>query len=271
MTEKSTTPFRFSPTIPALFILMALVLTGCASKKDILYLQDIEKIAANQQEMYANPVIRPNDILMINVSAEDMEVAMPFNLLAPAQNMQESRMQASRGFAREIQGYIVDADGTIQFPILGELEVGGMTRQDLLKMLYERIGEHIQNPIINVRITNFKVTVLGEVNRPGAYAIGDERVTLLEALGMAGDLNIYGKRDNIIVLREEAGVKQYKIIDITKSDFLHSDFYYLQQNDIVYVQPNGPMVQASAYNRNIGAWVSITSLLISIIVLIDRF
>jgi len=268
MTEKSTTPFRFSPTIPALFILMALLLTGCASKKDILYLQDIEKIAANQQEMYANPVIRPNDILLINVSAADMEVAMPFNLLAPARNLQEANRS---GNLRELQGYIVDADGTIQFPILGEIKVGGMTRQDLLRMLHERISEHIQNPIINIRITNYKVTVIGEVNRPGTYEIGDERVTLLEALGMAGDMSIYGKRDDIIIIREENGIKQYKIIDITKSDFLFSDYYYLQQNDIVYVQPNNPMIQASAYNRNLGAYVSITSLLMSLIIFIDRF
>src|SRR5690606_10267823 len=233
---------------------------GCASKKDILYMQDIERIAEQQKEMYANPTIRPNDILMINVSADDMDVAMPFNLLAPAQNLQQVRQQSSSGFAREIQGYIVDADGTIQFPILGELEVGGMTRQDVLKMLYERIGEHIQNPIINVRITNYKVTVLGEVTRPGAYAIGDERVTLLEAIGMAGDLTIYGRRDNIIVVRENEGVKEYKIVDITKTDFLQSDYYYLQQNDVVYVQPNGPQIQASAYNRNITAYVSISSL-----------
>jgi|SRR5690554_17513 len=269
MTEKSILPLRFSPLIPILLITLVLFI-GCASKKDILYMQDIERLAEQQQEMYANPIIRPNDILMINVSADDMDVAMPFNLLAPAQNMQQMRQQ-TLGIAREIQGYIVDADGTIQFPILGELQVGGMTRQDLLKMLYSRIGEHIQNPIINVRITNYKVTIIGEVTRPGAYSIGDERVTLLEALGMAGDLTIYGKRDNILIIREENGLKNYKVIDLTKSDFLHSDFYYLQQNDVVYVQPNGPQVQASAYNRNVGAWVSIASLLISVILLIDRF
>jgi len=271
MTEKSILSLRFSPLIPILLITLVLLVTGCASKKDILYMQDIERISEQQQEMYANPTIRPNDILMINVSADDMDVAMPFNLLAPAQNMQQMRQQANFGVAREIQGYIVDADGTIQFPILGELQVGGMTRQDLLKMLYKRISEHIQNPIINVRITNYKVTIMGEVARPGAYSIGDERVTLLEALGMAGDLTIYGKRDNILVIREENGLKNHKFIDLTKSDFLHSDFYYLQQNDVVYVQPNGPQVQASAYNRNVGAWVSIASLLVSVILLIDRF
>lgn len=230
-------------------------------------MQDIEKLAEENKEMYNNPVIRPNDMLVINVSAADMEVAMPFNLLMPARNLQE----ANSSFNREIQAYIVNNDGTIEFPVLGTMEVGGLTRQELVQKLKEEIGKHIVNPIINVRITNYKVTVLGEVNRPGTYPIGDERITLLEAIGMAGDMNIYGRRDNVIVIRENEGIKEYKIIDITKSDFLQSDYYYLQQNDVVYVQPNGPQIQASAYNRNISAYVSISSLLISVILLIDRF
>jgi len=230
-------------------------------------MQDIEKLAEENKEMYNNPVIRPNDMLVINVSAADMEVAMPFNLLMPARNLQE----ANSSFNREIQAYIVNNDGTIEFPVLGTMEVGGLTRQELIQKLKEEIGKHIVNPIINVRITNYKVTVLGEVNRPGTYPIGDERITLLEAIGMAGDMNIYGRRDNVIVIRENEGIKEYKIIDITKSDFLQSDYYYLQQNDVVYVQPNGPQIQASAYNRNISAYVSISSLLISVILLIDRF
>src|SRR5690554_583854 len=253
--------------LPFLLLVFVLLLSSCASKKDILYMQDIERLAEENKEMYNNPVIRPNDMLVINVSAADMEVAMPFNLLMPARNLQE----ANSSFNREIQADIVNNDGTIEFPVLGTMEVGGLTRQELIQKLKEEIGKHIVNPIINVRITNYKVTVLGEVNRPGTYPIGDERITLLEAIGMAGDMNIYGRRDNVIVIRENEGIKEYKIIDITKSDFLQSDYYYLQQNDVVYVQPNGPQIQASAYNRNISAYVSISSLLISVILLIDRF
>ena len=258
---------QYKRYIPYTLLIFVLLLSSCASKKDILYLQDIDKLANQTEEMYNNLVIRPNDLLVINVSAADMEVAMPFNLLAPARNLQ----QANSSLNREQQGYIVNNDGTIEFPILGTLKVGGLTRQELIQKLKEEISKHIINPIINVRIVNYKVTVLGEVTRPGTYTIGDERVTLLEAIGMAGDLSIYGRRDNIIVVRENEGVKEYKIIDITKTDFLQSDYYYLQQNDVIYVQPNGPQVQASAYNRNITAYVSISSLIISVIVLIDRF
>lgn len=252
---------------PVSFLLVTfLLLTSCASKKDILLLQDIETIAFQTDEMYSNPVIRPNDILIITVSAADMDAVMPFNLMMPARNIRE----ASNELLRELQGYIVSSDGTIEFPTLGSLKVGGMTRQELLLKLKEDLTEYVKDPVVNIRIANFKVTVIGEVARPGTYPVRDERITLLEAIGMAGDLTPYGRRDNIVVLREQDGLKQYKIIDIRNSDFLQSDYYYLQQNDVVWVQPNGPQVQASAFNRNIPVYVSITSVLISLAVLLMR-
>src|SRR5690606_10602165 len=154
--------------------------------------------------------------------------------------------------------------------VLGTLTVGGMTRQELVNHLKEKLSTYIKNPIVNIDITNYKVTVLGEVNRPGTFTIPDERITLLEALGMAGDLNIYGKRNNVLVLREENGVRTYSKIDLTKSDFIDSPFYYLKQNDVVYVQPNNAQVGAAAYNRNATVYISIASVLISLAVLITR-
>src|SRR5690606_34057286 len=174
-------------------------------------------------ENYVPPDIRPNDILIINVAAFDMEAAAPFNLVQPARNLMQVRNMANR----EVQGYLVHDDGTIEFPVLGTVEVGGLTRKELVHYLKKEISTYIKNPIINIDIVNYKVTVLGEVNRPGTFTIPDERITILEALGMAGDLNIYGKRDNILVLREENGVRTYSKIDITKSDFIQSPFYYL--------------------------------------------
>lgn len=229
-------------------------------------MQDIATMAGMTTDNYAPPAIRPNDILIINVAAFDMETAAPFNLVQPARNL----MQVQNLANREVQGYLVNDDGTIEFPVLGTVVVGGKTRQELVNYLKKEISTYIKNPIINIDIVNYKVTVLGEVNRPGTFTIPDERITLLEAIGMAGDLNIYGKRNNILILREENGVRTYSVIDITKTDFIQSPFYYLKQNDVVYVQPNNAQVGAAAYNRNAPVYISIASVLISLAILITR-
>jgi len=245
---------------------MLSILTSCVSKKEILYLQDIEKIASNNEAMFSNPVIQPNDILSINVTAFDMEAAAPFNLVLPARMAQE----VTNTSARELQGYLVSVEGTIEFPVLGTINVGGLSRQELIEKMKDEISVYIKDPIVNISISNYKVTVLGEVMRPGTFNISGERITLLEALGSAGDLTIYGKRNNIIILREQNGVKTHSIVDITKSDFLNSPYYFLHQNDVIYVQPNSAQVGAAAYNRNSSVYISIASVLISLIVLISR-
>ncbi|MCR9183143.1 MAG: polysaccharide biosynthesis/export family protein [Flavobacteriaceae bacterium] len=249
-----------------LFTIILSTLASCVSKKDILYLQDIEKMATNSDAMFSTPVIQPNDILSINVTAFDMEAAAPFNLIMPARTVQELTNTSTK----ELQGYLVSIDGTIEFPVLGTLKVAGLSRQELIEKMKEEIRVYIKDPIVNVTISNYKVTVLGEVMRPGIYNIPDERITLLEALGKAGDLTIYGKRTNIILLREQDGVKTHSIIDITKSDFLNSPYYFLKQNDVIYVQPNSAQVNSAAYNRNSSVYISIASVLVSLIVLISR-
>jgi polysaccharide biosynthesis/export protein len=251
--------------LPLLIFLM-LIITSCASKKDILYLQDYERIATMTTGNFEPLVIRPNDILLINVASFDMEAAAPFNLVQPARSLTQGRATSGR----DAQGFIVNADGTIEFPVLGTIMAGGKTRQELVNHLKDEISVYLKDPIINIEITNYKITVLGEVNSPGTFSVRDERVTLLEALGYAGDLNIYGKRDNILVLREENGVRSYSVVDITNTNFVQSPFYYLRQNDVVYVQPNSPQIQASAYNRNSSIYLSIVSLIITLTVLITR-
>lgn len=247
-------------------LILVFILGSCVSKKEILYLQDIQKIANNEQALFSSPVIQPNDILSINVTTFDMEAAAPFNIIMPARTVQEST-----GFSnREQQGYLVSVEGNIEFPVLGTLQVGGLSRQELIEKIKNQISVYLNNPIINITIANYKVTVLGEVQRPGTYNIPNERITLLEALGKAGDMTIYGKRNNVIILREQNGVKQHTIVDITKSDFLNSPYYFLHQNDVVYIQPNSAQVNSAAYNRNSSVYISIASVLISLIVLITR-
>lgn len=249
-----------------LFVFLAGFITSCVSKKEIIYMQDIEELKTASDTLYSKATIRPNDLLSIYVTAFDMEAAMPFNMILPATTLQEQ----ANPISRNTQGYLVNQDGTIEFPVLGTLDVAGLTRQQLILKLKKEISTYLVNPIVNVSILNYKVTVLGEVARPGTYSTPDERITLLEAIGMAGDLTIYGKRDNILVLREINGMKTYQKIDITQTDFLQSPFYYLQQNDVVYVQPNKAQMGGAAYNRNTSVYISIASVLISLMVLIAR-
>lgn len=169
-----------------------------------------------------------------------------------------------------IQYYLVDRNGNIEFPVLGKLQVGGLSRTEVLQSLKDKIAVYIKNPIINLRIMNFKVSLQGEVNMPGTYSIASERVTLIEALSMAKDLTIYGKRDNILVIREINGAKSYNRVDITKADFINSPFYYLTQNDVVYIEPNKTKVNASAVGPNTSVIISAASILISLSVLIFK-
>ncbi len=241
---------------------------SCASKKDIVYYQNIDGINASQNIASYEVKIQPDDLLMIIVSAEDPEIAMPFNLSSAAVP-NPSNLQAASG-QQVMQFYLVDRNGNIEFPVLGKLQVGGMTRTEVLQSLKEKITIYIKNPIINMRIMNFKISLQGEVNMPGIYSVESERITLIEALSKARDLTIYGRRNNILVIREINGVKSYNRVDITKADFINSPFYYLTQNDIVYVEPNNTRVNASAVGPNTSVIISAISILISLSVLLFK-
>ena len=248
--------------------LLVLLLFSCASPKDVVYYQGIEGIAGNTQAASYEIKIQPDDLLMIIVSAEDPEIAMPFNLKSVSM-VTPSRQDLVRS-QETMQLYLVDAVGAIEFPVLGKLKVSGLSRTEVLQMLQLKIGVYIKNPIINLRIMNFKVSVQGEVNLPGSYPIASERVTLIEALTMAKDLTIYGKRNNILVIREIDGVKSYNRVDITQANFINSPFYYLAQNDVIYVEPNRNKINGAAIGPNTGVIISATSLLIALITILLR-
>lgn len=253
----------------ASFLLILLLCLSCGSKKDVVYYQNIDSLSAQQENNNSYEIkIQPDDLLMIIVSAEDPEVAMPFNLTTiSVANSAKLEVQAGQ---QTIQSYLVDRNGMIEFPILGKLVVGGLSRTEVLKLLREKISLYIKNPIVNLRIMNFKISLQGEVNLPGTYPVSSERVTLVEALSMAKDLTIYGKRDNILVIREVNGVKSYNRVDITKSDFINSPFYYLAQNDVIYVEPNKTRINSSAVGPNTSVIISAISILVSLSVLIFK-
>ncbi len=257
--------------IPTLLVtaVLSLLLTGsCVSRKKMAYFQNMEQLDTAIDASRTNLVIQPNDLLTITVSAANIEAVQPFNL--PVTSAPRLGQPGSIGGAMELQSYLVDSDGNIEFPVLGTVHVAGFTRQELVKKMKEEISRYVQNPIVNIKIINFQVTVLGEVNQPGTFTVPDERISLSKALGLAGDLSIYGRRDNVLIIRETGDKEQYAYVDLTDSDLLNSPFYYLHQNDVVIVEPNQAQLQGASYNRNASVYISIASVLVSLIVLIAR-
>lgn len=250
----------------SLLLLVSLFIFSCASKDKIIYYENAEKNISNSVQK-VNTRIQPDDLLMIIVSALDPDLAIPFNLTSTSTVMREN--QAGVGQQSQ-QLYLVDGNGKIEFPVIGQINVLNRTKDEVIEELKSKISVYINNPIINVRIMNFKVTVQGEVNKPGVHTITSERLTVTEALSLSGDLTIYGNRNNILIIREENGKRISQRIDLTKTDFISSPFYYLKQNDIVYVEPNKTRVNASAVGPNASIFISIASLVIGILTLISR-
>jgi len=250
-----------------ILFLFAILFFSCASRKDLVYYQDIDGLK-NQKSNTYEIKIQPDDLLMIIVSADDPESALPFNLTTISVPTADPKGFSNFMGQQSIQNYLVDTSGAIDFPVLGKLKVGGLSRSQLLQILEYKIAKYIKNPIITIRLTNFKVSVQGEVNSPGTYPVASDRVTLIETLAIAKDLTIYGKRNNILIIREIDGVKSYNRVDITKADFISSPFYYLAQNDVVYVEPNKTKINGAAVGSNTGVIISISSLLITLITLI---
>ncbi len=247
-----------------LLVFSLTLLLSCASKKKVVYLQDIDQTKSYDSSTLYEPKLQPDDLLSIIVSAENPELSVPFNLPQIQGNYEINNNQNG------IKTYLVDNFGYIEFPVIGKLKLGGLTRTEATAKLVTAVGEYIKNPIINLRILNFKVSILGEVLKPSSFTLSSERITLLEAISMAGDLTIYGKRNNILIIREAEGKKTYNRVDITKSDFLNSPFYYLAQNDIVVVEPNKTRVNASVIGPNVTATISAISVLVTLIVVLLR-
>ncbi len=251
----------------AVLALLLITISSCVSRKEIAYFQDIEALAALQSSKESAVVLQPNDLLSITVSSFNLEAARPFNLIMesrPSLNGQANFNNTQQ------QGYLVDADGTIEFPVLGTLQVAGLTRKELNAMLEKRLEEYLKDPIVTIRLLNFQISVLGEVTRPGTYMVTGERVTLPAALGLAGDLTIYGERDNILVIRETSDGKNYAYLDLTDASVINSEYYYLRQNDVIYVEPNKAQRQSATFNRNSTVYISVASLLVSVLILIFR-
>lgn len=252
-------------------ISIILIQFSCVSKKRITYFQNDEIDQSLVSNSYKT-VFKPDDLLQITIStpstsAIDIEATKPFNL--PAVTF-SATVNAAIGQPTQ-QMYLVNSAGDIDFPVFGTIKIGGLSRDEAIKMFKSKLDpEYIKNPIINIRIANYKISVLGDVRKPGTYFIPNERITVMEAIGLAGDLNISGQRDNIIVQREEDGQKKMYRLDIRSNKIFTSPAYYLQQNDVIYIEPNYASAQSASFNQNTGLFVSITSILISLVTLLTR-
>ena len=248
-----------------LFLEGLIILSSCGSSKKVVYLQDADVNRRVKTEIEYKTVIHPDDLLSIVVSCDDLESALPFNtpMIGLGNKVTSSSQQIPRG-------YLVDKAGEIDFPVLGKLKVEGISRNELSEMLKEKLSLYLKNPIVTIQFQNFKVTVLGEVKNPGCYQVSSERVSLLDALGMAGDLQINGKRKNVLIMREQGNEKVFARVDLTSSDYINTPFFYLQQNDVVYVEPNKGRIAGGNAGTFLPYVLSSLSTLIAVISLITR-
>lgn len=247
------------------FILFSLVIlaTSCATKKEIIYFQDAETLNDKLNEQNFEPIIESNDILYVAISSMDEAVLVPFKRNT---GLEGNITNSNAG----LQGYLVNVDGAINFPVIGDVDVAGKTRGQVEAQLKAELSEYVTDVVVDVRIMNFKITVIGEVNVPGVYTIADERVTLPQALGLAGDLSEDGKRENIMVIREIDGKQQVVRVDLTKTDFFSSPYYFLKQNDVIYVEPSLKGVKKSGFIPDIPALLSLFTIVLSSVILLTR-
>lgn len=242
-----------------------LFLTSCLSRKEIAYFQDID---GNEREIkyVDNDVIKVNDLLEIDVINENMEAAKAYNFYAYNGNSNEPQSPLTTK-----PKYLVDRQGTINFPQLGLIEVAGKSIKEVENIIGILLIKYLKNSFVTVRVVNFKISVLGEVNMPGTYKIPEGRVTILQALGLAGDLKITGKRENVLIIREANGLQETYRVDLTKSDLFDSAYFYLQQNDVVVVEPSKAQITNAGSTRQTQQLIfSSISILLTLILLIGR-
>ena len=212
-------------------------------------------------------IFKTDDLIYIDVNSSDVESLKPF------MNEIISNGNQAPGYNNGIAakgGYLIDINGNIDFPLIGQVKIGGLSRPEATQLIQIRLREFINDAIVTLRIQNFKITILGDVKLPGTYNIPNERITILEAIGLAGDLNITGVRNNILVIREENGLKSEFRIDLTQKDFFSSPYYYLKQNDVVYIEPNRAKRNTSIVSSTAGIFISVASLIITTINVITK-
>lgn len=240
---------------PLLIILFVLV--GCASQKEVAYFRGVNSSSAdsiNKTFYKAHEAsICTGDLLSITVTGLDPKAVAPFNLPLVSYATPGSDQLYS---APTLQSYLVDIKGDINFPVIGTIRLAGLTKSQAIELLNKKLSPYLQNAIVTVQFMNYRITVLGEVLRPGQYSVSNERVTVLDALGLAGDMTIYGKRNNVLITRENNGKLEFVRLNLNTDEVFKSPYFYLQQNDVIYVEPNNVKSVAS---QNISLYLAAIS------------
>lgn len=252
------------------------VVFSCKAKKDIDYMKNIEQTVINQSIQTSTFTIQPGDQLVILISAKDNDVVKPFNQNYSSGEVSQFSLSSTN---LPMQGqssvngpsYLVDSKGNIQYPILGELNTSGKNIEQFREILKERLKQYVKDPGVNVRNANFKVTVLGEVTKTGTFVIPDgQSMNLWSVLGMAGDLTIYGQRKNVLIVRNIDGATTKAYLDLTDAELFNSPYYYVKQNDVIYVSPNTTRKNMSSYGPQAGIFISIASVVVGLLALLFR-
>ncbi len=247
-------------------VTVILMMVGCGSSKQVAYWQNIDSISLAASKGLFDAKIMPKDELTILVQTTDPLTSEPFNLRSTGQTSSKN----------QITGYLVDNDGMINFPIVGKIHVAGLTKtecEDLIKSKIQPYLARTENPLVSVRTSSYRITVIGEVNKPGVIPVATEKISLVEALAEAGDMTVYGKRDNVLLVREDKSGEKHKVrLNMNDANIINSPYYYLQQNDIVYVEPHKVKARNTFFGSNtsifysvIGITTSLASLLITIL------
>ncbi len=254
-------------------VAMVLVLGSCGSVKNVAYFQNADSISFAGSKVLYEAKIMPKDELTITVITTDPKAAMPFNLSVSSTLGTSGQLSSSQG---SLQGYLVDNGGNIQFPIVGTLHVGGLTKNQAEELIKSKVKPYMaatENPIVTVRMASYRVVVTGEVTSPKVVSVPQEKMSIVEALAQAGDLTIYGRRENVMLIREDAtGQKSVHRLNLNDANIINSPYYYLQQNDIIYVEPNKVKAQNSSIGSStnillsvVGTLMSLASIVISVV------
>ena len=252
-------------------------LGACSVPKDVAYFQGVDDLTPEQvskmSQSYSTKIC-PDDLLTITVTGWDPTVLTPFNPPTYSYSTLDEEKKTTTNSADDLQTYLVYKDGSINFPILGKVQAAGLSKQELAESLRVQIEKYAKDINVNVQIVNFKITVMGDVVRPGVVSIKNDRVSILDVLGSVGDLTINANRKNILVIRDKDGKKEFGRIDMTDPALFTSPYYYLRQNDVVYVEPNDVRARQSTVNGNnvryTSFWISLSSLFTSVAVLIFK-
>lgn len=253
-----------------LWIVTAMVFAACGSSKNVAYFLNSEEVQLVQPAAQYDARIMPKDILTITVNATDPKAVVPYNMMVQTEAATENRTSATS--QPSLKTYLVENDGTIIFPVVGRIKLSGLTKSEAEQMILDHIRPYFaatETPIVTVKMASYSISVLGEVRSPGSFIVDREKINVLQALAKAGDMTIYGVRENVKLIREDqTGKKQIITLNLNDANLLNSPYYYLQQNDILYVEPNKIQARNSSIGNATSLWLSGTGILVSLATMI---